>query len=246
MNDDGALVRSFGKNLHRYFRAMGVKPHICSFGGQTGETGQPLSSSKRLEILVKDFIGGRSVTGRLDLNIIRIFHRRTVLDSQILQCTGAQVSAMASPAGHTSYPSEVILIDGGDHLDHSARGALHRGVGGEPFPGGIAVRCMAIQAVQAQGRGNHSHRVHELVYGNSLEYLHVFETVFRHLGLWFLCTRPAGYRDAQTAHHYCSQHTKDCSPRSCFHLVSLPAWFVSGAVYVGNHSTRKLPVRTLS
>src|SRR6267142_6433370 len=100
MNDEGALVRSFGKNLHRYFRAMGVKPGICSFGGETGETGQPLSSTERLEILVKNFIGGRPASGGQELNSIWIFHRLTVLDRQIWQCAGAQVSAMAGPAGH--------------------------------------------------------------------------------------------------------------------------------------------------
>src|SRR5438093_4297413 len=97
---------------------------------------------------------------------------------------------------------------------------------------------MAIQTVQAQGSGDHSHRVHELVYGNSLEYLDVFEKVFRHLGFWFLSTLAAGYGDAQEAHHYYSQHTKNCSPRSCFHVVSFPARFVSRAVYVRNDSTR--------
>src|SRR5262245_13764796 len=111
MNDHGALVRSFGKNLYRYLRVMGIKPRICSFGGEAGEIGQTLRSTKRLEILVKNFVGGRSAFARPDLNIIWIFNRRAVLDTQIRQCAGAQVSAMAGPARYTAYPSEVVLID---------------------------------------------------------------------------------------------------------------------------------------
>src|SRR5215813_101161 len=131
MNDDRALVRSFGKNLHRYFRVMSVKARIRPFGGPAGEFGYLLSSSKSLVILLKNIIGGRPATARPYLNIIWIFHRRTVLDTQIRQRAGAQVSAMAGPAGHTACPSEVIFIDRGDHLDHSARSTLHRRVGGE-------------------------------------------------------------------------------------------------------------------
>src|SRR5262245_36108358 len=100
MNDDGALVRSFGKDLHRYLRVMSIKPCICSFGGETSESAQPLSSTKRLEIFIKNLIGGRSAFARPDLNVIWIFHRRAVLDTQIRQRAGAQVSAMAGPAGY--------------------------------------------------------------------------------------------------------------------------------------------------
>src|SRR5262245_26254804 len=212
MNNDRALVRSFGKNLHRYFRVMSVKARICPFGGPAGEFSYLLSSSKCLVILLKNLSGGRSATARPDLKIIRICRRRTVLDTQIRQRAGAQVSAMAGPAGHTACPAEVVFIDSGDHLDHSTRRAFHCSVYGKPFPSGIAVRSMAIQAVQAQSSGNHSHGVHELVHWNSLKNLHVLEKLFRHLWFWFRSALAAGHGYAQKAHHYHSRHTDNCSP----------------------------------
>src|SRR5262249_55597738 len=121
-----------------------------------------------------------------------------------------------------------------DHLDHSARRTLHRGINGEAFPCGIAVRGVAIQTVQAQRSRNHSHRVHELVDRETLEHLHVFEEVVRHLRFWFRSTLAARDADAQKAHHYDSRDSNNYSFRSYFHVVSLPAWFVSRAVYVGN------------
>src|SRR5262249_47808255 len=140
MNDHGALVRCLGENLHGHFCVMSIKTGVSSLCGPTFEIGQALSSSERLVIFVENFVGRRSPTAGPDLNIIWIFHRRSVLDSQIGQRGWPQVSAMTRPARYTACSSEIVFIDRGDHLDHAARRALHRGVNGKPFPGGIAIR----------------------------------------------------------------------------------------------------------
>src|SRR6267378_3170469 len=46
---------------------------------------------------------------------------------------------------------------------------------GKAFPFVDAFRNMAIDAVQAQGCGKHTHRVHELIHGNTFENLDVLE-----------------------------------------------------------------------
>ena len=129
---------------------MGVEPNVSPLGGKALEVGQPLRPTECLDVPVKHLIGGRPPgnSGK-NINFIWIFHRRTVLHSQIRHDLGAQVAAMAGPARHRACSREVVLVEGIHHQEHSAGSPLQRGVGGEPFPALVAVPGMAIKAVHA-------------------------------------------------------------------------------------------------
>ena len=149
---------------------------------------------------------------RPDLNVVWILHRRAVLNGQIRQRAGAQVSAMACPAGYALGSGKVLLVDGGDHLDHFPRSVFNRRIQGEFCPGLIGVRRVAIQAVEAQSGGNHSHRVHELIDGNSFKDRHVLESLFAHLRLQKrLSSLAPGYGGAQQANKSSCGHTDSAS-----------------------------------
>jgi hypothetical protein len=98
----------------------------------------------------------------------------------------------------------MVPIDGGHHQNHPARGPLfHAGIEGIVFPCAV-VGGMAILAGQAQGGGEDAHRAHELIHRNSLEHLHVFKNIFRHLrflGSPRLAARESGEQQAHEHRH---------------------------------------------
>ena len=116
----------------------------------------------------------------VDDNFVRIFHRRRVLRGQIRQNLGAHVAAMARVTGDGAHSAEVVLVDFVHHRHHPAGRYLQWRLVGKLFPGADAFRDMAVDAVQAEGGGKHSHRVHEFVYGNPFENIDFLENFFRH------------------------------------------------------------------
>src|SRR5438552_12522885 len=80
---------------------------------------------------------------------------------------------------------------------------------------------MAVRAVQACGGGEHTHGVHELVDGNALQNLNVLEDFFRHRWPLRLSRLPGCDYSAEQARRHCSDNTKNPSPRSKRHTVSL-------------------------
>jgi hypothetical protein len=58
---------------------------------------------------------------------------------------------------------------------------------------------MATRAIQCEGSGEESHRVHELIDGNTLQYLDVLENFLGHLGACCHSAQMEHYRERQRA-----------------------------------------------
>ncbi len=99
----------------------------------------------------------------------------------------AFAAAMTRPARDDLSSVEVVAIDGRDHLDHPARGALLGRVV-LPFGIGRSRAGMAIAAADGQRRGKQPHRAHEFVDRDPFQDLHVLEDLIGHLqqpaGAW--------------------------------------------------------------
>ena len=87
---------------------------------------------------------------------------------------------MARVARHGARTPEILLIDGGHHLHHSARRLFQRRVVGVLCPTVLAFRRMAFRAVQAEGGGEESHRVHEFIDRDAFKNLDILEYIFHH------------------------------------------------------------------
>ena len=90
--------------------------------------------------------------------------------------------------GWEHFAAEVV-VDGEDHAHHPARRSLERRFVGEMLPAADALLRVAVDAVQAQRRGEHAHGVHELVHRNALEDLKMLNTSsdICGLGAWPAC-----------------------------------------------------------
>src|SRR5690348_4670542 len=178
MHDLKELTRSLGID---FYRALWfVVSLIGSLGNETREGAQFLSSSKRLNILVEDLIGGRC-PGSLLGNLLWVLRSRsTILLSQNRRDLGTLRVAMTGVASHLALASEVGPIEGVHHQHHLARRLLLRRIVGIPLPATAACIAMTGGAGLIRGSCKKAHRFHELLHGDALEQLHVFENLIRH------------------------------------------------------------------
>src|SRR5207237_2176624 len=133
-----------------------------------------------LDVFRKDLISRWALGVWRNFNLIRIFHRGRILDNQARNDLGALIAMVARIAGYGPDALEIVLINGVHHIHHAARGLLQWRVQGVLVPAVGVVRSVAMRAVQTCGRGEHTHRVHELVDGDSFKNLNVFEDFLRH------------------------------------------------------------------
>ena len=87
---------------------------------------------------------------------------------------------VARVARHCARSPEILLIDGDHHLHHSARRLFQQRIVRVLCPTVLAFRRMAFRAVQAEGGGKESHRVHEFIHGDAFKNLDILEYIFHH------------------------------------------------------------------
>src|SRR6266498_2686672 len=108
MHDHGALIWSLNKNVHRRLRFC--IPFVCALEDDAGDGGCLLRSSDRLEILVKDLIGGgrlRRLPSNLDFIGVDRGRLAVLLRQARRDLGGALDIAMAGVAGHSGRPPEI-------------------------------------------------------------------------------------------------------------------------------------------
>ncbi len=183
MKDGGALIGSFGVDLHGNLVVGGVVAGISSLGDEARELGEPLRAAERLDVLIQDLIDRERVPsegGTVALHIVGIFRRGAVLFGEAGDNFRVIAAAMAGVAGDLGLAAEVGLIDGPHHENHFAGGLLEGRIVGISRPVVVGRFDVAIGAVQAEGGGKEAHRAHEFVHGNSFEHLDILEDLLRH------------------------------------------------------------------
>ena len=229
MNDGGELIGRLGKNFKGNLFRIRVEALVGPLADKTGELGDLRRSADGLDVFVDYFIGRELVRrGRpafaYDFHSVRIVGFDAVLIHEAGNSFRVVGGAMAGVASHLALPAEIALIEHVHHDDHLARGLLQRRVDGVGSQAVRGVRRMAIDAVQAGGRGKEAHGVHEFLDGNAFEQLDVLENVFRHLRL-----RPGRGRGLalrqRNADEKCECYSQDvmkCSFRSKIHFGYSP------------------------
>src|ERR1700674_1966326 len=102
MDSRGALIRSFGKSFYGVLLRVGV-PLLSPLGGKADEVGQPRRPAERLDVLVKNLIGGKARRRLPKRYFIGIFRRRRAVHlHQTWRDLGAIVAAMAGVACHNA------------------------------------------------------------------------------------------------------------------------------------------------
>ena len=182
VSDDSPLSCGLRVHLQGNLPVIAIEAFIAPFAHEAGQDSQALGAAECLDIPVENIIGGRG--GRnpaVDFDFVRIVVRwLAVLFQQTRNHLWRRAAAMTCVAGHCFAPSKQVLIDRIDHLNHAACGALHRDVIRIFFPIAEYLIAVAVRAVVAQSRREEPHRFHELIDGNSLQRLNVFEDILRH------------------------------------------------------------------
>ena len=161
------------------------KPDKCSFRAEARESAKSLRAAERLNVFVEYIVRITPRAGR-DFHFIRIFLGSAVLHHKTRNDLGPQIAVVARITRHCPNTFELVFVDGGHHLHHRARDSLQLRVVGELVPSVDAFGDVAIDAVQTQGGGKHSHRVHEFIDRNAFQKLDVLENLFCHLRSWLL------------------------------------------------------------
>src|SRR5262245_64647500 len=92
---------------------------------------------------------------------------------------------MARVASQRAAAAKFCFIDVVHHQHHGSSRALARNIVREAIPVLQTFRNVAIHTIQPQRCSEESHRIHELIDGNSFEDLHILEDLFGHER--FLC-----------------------------------------------------------
>src|SRR5580700_10649145 len=102
MHDRHTLIRGLCKHFHRDLLPICVVASISTAGGKAGQLGELLCSPERLNILVKDLVGGKALrTPGCSFKLIRIVRQRSaVLLSQTWRHFRLLAAAMTRIASH--------------------------------------------------------------------------------------------------------------------------------------------------
>ena len=187
---------------------IGIVSGVGTLHGKARNAGQPRSPADRLNVLIENKTG-RILPGNSDLvriNLVRIFDGRAVLYDQTGHNLGPLRPVVACVARHCARSPEILLIDRGHHLHHSARRLFQRRIVGVLCPTVLAFRRMAFRAVQAEGGGKESHRVHEFIHGDAFKNLDILEYIFHHQRFLLLCRLRARGFDRQHAYEHHQEH----------------------------------------
>jgi hypothetical protein len=129
---------------------------------------------------------------------------------------------MAGIARHFALSRKIVLVDAIHHQNHSAGSLFVLGFFRKVYPCIRTVLRMTVGAIHAQSSGKHSHRVHEFIYGNSLQGGNVLENFLGHWhSLLRLSSLAAHLNNTQKARDHHAYNTQNRSPRSGLHFVSL-------------------------
>ena len=130
---------------------------------------------------------------------------------------------MAGIAGDGAHSFKVLLIDRRHHLHHRSRRPLEGRFVCKSLPLVDTFRNMTVDAVEAERRRKHAHRVHELVNRNTFEHLDIRKNLFRHLRALRLAGRSglgrlsSCERNSQKTGQRSHDHADEDSHRSGFH-----------------------------
>src|SRR5262249_52356628 len=138
---------------------VGLIAFVGSFGDIAGRS--PLNGTHSSDKPAQNLLGGRALHGlRRNLNLIRIFLWRSVLQGETGDLLRTFVAVMARIACHDLPAAEVVLVDVVHHLNHRASHSFARNIFGELLPVLETLRYVAVHTIQAKGRGKEPHGAH--------------------------------------------------------------------------------------